>query len=258
VPARWGRIVPFGAMEARDPTDKHMHVMVHSMSHDSRHFVLAPHHEIDHKILMSSAFLEQLAAPHPFPGGGSAASHVGALALALVEKVVRLEMKRSEEDTETTAIWSGRLARVANLTEKFQFLCQEDGRVYAQMSNIRRHASEADVISEAVREASMVPLQMMRAAAHGLSLISESSTECKTYLVPDLQVSCELLLAVARGAETIAAANVILMESAANRTELRTLLIEARKDARGLYEKTRTLLQEHAPSCISRPATGED
>lgn len=194
-----------------------------------------------------STFLEQLAEPRPFPGGGSAASYVGALALALVEKVVRLEMKRREIDAEATVIWSGRLSSAANLAAKFQLLSQEDGRAYARMSSVRAQVSEADVIMAAVREAAVVPLQIIHAAAQGCSLISESSKECKRYLVPDLQVSCELLWAVARGAEAIALANVMLMESVSNRAELHATLIEAVKDTRDEYTKTKAVLEANFP-----------
>ena len=194
-----------------------------------------------------STFLEQLAEPRPFPGGGSAASYVGALALALVEKVVLLEMKRCEINTEATIIWSGRLSSVANLAAKFQLLSQEDGRAYARMSSVRTQVSEAEVIMAAIREATLVPLQIIHSAAQGCSLISEISKECKRYLVPDLQVSCELLWAVARGAEAIALANVRLMESEANRAELHTMLVQAVKDARDQYTKTKAVLEAIAP-----------
>ncbi|MGO9572343.1 MAG: cyclodeaminase/cyclohydrolase family protein [Desulfomonilaceae bacterium] len=207
---------------------------------------------------MSSTFLEQLAEPRPFPGGGSAASYVGALALALVEKVVRLEMKRCEVDTEATVIWSGRLSSAAKLTAKFRLLFQEDGRAYARMSRVRAHVSEADVILAAVRDATLVPLQIIHAAAQGCSLISEISRECKTYLVPDLQVSCELLWAVARGAEAIASANVMLMESATNRTELHAMLIEAVKDTRDVHTKTKAVLEANAPCRYSPCPVGDD
>ena len=207
---------------------------------------------------MSSTFVEQLAEPRPFPGGGAAASYVGALALALVEKVVRLEMKRCQSDTEATAIWSGRLSSAANLAAKFQFLCQEDGRAYARMSSLRARVSEEDVVAAAVREAALVPLQIIQAAAQGCSLISESSKECKAYLVPDLQVSCELLWAVVKSAEAIATANVMLMESAANRMELHTMLIKAVKDARDVNTKTKAVLKANAAGRSSRGPAGDD
>jgi len=107
---------------------------------------------------MSSTFLQQLAKPRPFPGGGSAASCVGALAPALVEKVARPEMKRCEVDTEATVIWSGRPSSLTNLAAKFQILSQADGPAYARMSSIRAHVSEADVVVAAVREAALVSL----------------------------------------------------------------------------------------------------
>ncbi|MGO9568848.1 MAG: cyclodeaminase/cyclohydrolase family protein [Desulfomonilaceae bacterium] len=194
-----------------------------------------------------STFLEQLAEPRPFPGGGSAASYVGALAIALVEKVVRLEMKRCEVDTKSTFIWSGRLSSLANLGAKFQLLSEEDGRAYARMASVRAHVSEAEVITEAVRGAALVPLQIIHAAAQGCSLISEISKRCKRYLVPDLQVACELLWPLARPPKAIALANVMLMETGSNRAELHATLIEAFKHARDVHTKTKAVLEANAP-----------
>jgi len=186
---------------------------------------------------MSPPFLEQLAEPRPFPGGGSAAAYVGALALALVEKVVRLEIKRSENDAFATVVWNGRLSTADNISARFRLLTQEDGRAYARMSSLRAQDSEADVIVEAVKEAAMVPVQIIHAAIQGLELVSESVGECRECLVPDLQVSGELLWAVARGAQAIASANIVLLESSAHRLELQNVLTKALEDARDVYAK---------------------
>ena len=190
---------------------------------------------------MSPCFLEQLAQPRPFPGGGSAAAHVGALALALVEKVVRIEIKGSEADTSVSIAWNGRLSRVTGLSEKFQTLTLEDGRAYARMARVRAQGAEVDVVIEAVKEAAMVPVQMIRASIEGLELISETVKECREYLVPDLQVSVELLLAVARGAEAIASANAVLLESPVHREELRNIICKAVETASDLCARIMTL-----------------
>ena len=180
---------------------------------------------------MSASFLEQLRQPRPFPGGGSAAAHVGALALALVEKVVRLEVKGSEAACPACTVWKARLTRAAGLSERFQILMEEDGRAYARMSRARRQEAGKDATVEAVKEAAMVPLQMIRAAIEGLELISETIQECRVYLVADLQVSVELLRAVAKGAEAIAESNVILLDSASSRADLRNILTQAVENA---------------------------
>lgn len=206
----------------------------------SRHFALVERDKRDHNPSMSPTFLEQLSQPQPFPGGGSAAAHVGALALALVEKVVRLEIKGSDEDTSASGVWNRRLGRVTDLSARFQVLIQEDGRAYARMSRVRAQASEAQVIVEAVKHAAMVPVQMIQASAGGLELISEAVNECREYLVPDLQVSIELLWAVAKGAQAIAAANVVLLESPAHRAELRNIIVQAVEDAGDLFARIKT------------------
>ncbi len=103
------------------------------------------------------------------------------------------------------------------------------------MSRARAQGSEAEVIVEAVKGAAMVPVQMIQVSIKGLELISEVVKECRDYLVPDLQVSVELLWAVARGAEAIAAANVVLLESPGHRVELQNIITQAVEDASDLY-----------------------
>jgi len=216
----------------------------------ARYFVLAAQDKTDHNAFMSPPFLEQLAEPRPFPGGGSAAAYVGALALALVEKVVRLEIKRSEKDTPATVVWNGRLSTAVNISARFRLLTQEDGRAYARMSSLRAQDCEADVIVESVKEAAMVPVQIIHAAIQGLELVSESVGECRECLVPDLQVSGELLWAVARGAQAIASANIVLLESSAHRVELQNILTEALEDARDVYAKIKISVANKCSSDI--------
>ncbi len=191
---------------------------------------------------MTSAFRQQVAEPQAFPGGGSAAAYVGDLALALVEKVIRLEMKRCAVGTDAAVTWNERLSRIANLSTQFQFLIQEDGRAYAAMSRARASVPDVDSAAGAVTEAAMVPLQIIHGAIQGLRLISETSKDCKKYLVPDLQVSCELLWAVARGTKAIALANVMLMEPESNRAELHAALTEAFEDTRNAHAETKAVL----------------
>jgi formiminotetrahydrofolate cyclodeaminase len=190
---------------------------------------------------MVSSFLEQLRQPRPFPGGGSAAAHVGALALALVEKVIRIEINASELGTHTSIAWNGRLSRVIDLSARFGILIQEDGRVYARMSRVRAQGSEVDVIVEAVKEAVVAPVCIIQTSIEGLELISESVKQCREYLVPDLLVAVELLEAVARGAEAIATANVALLKSPTHRTEFLDIITRAVKDVSDLYAKVKSL-----------------
>ena len=203
---------------------------------------------------MEKPFLEQLAEPQPFPGGGSAAAHVGALALALVEKVIRLEIRRTEKDTPTFAVWNSRLGRTTDISETFRFLIQEDGRAYTKMASLRAQKPEADVMMKAVKEATLVPVQIIHTAIQGMKLVSESARECRGYLVPDLQVSLELLWAAAKGAESIAAANVALLKSASRRAELHNAVTQSVQDARDHYVRIKIGAEKRAPLDIIDPS----
>lgn len=176
---------------------------------------------------MPESFMEQLRQPQPFPGGGAAAAHVGALALALVEKVVRIEIGKSDADSSIHSVWNARLARATALLARFRELIHEDGRAYERMSKARAQESDVNVVAEAVTEAALVPSQIIGACAEGLELISETLEQCRKYLVSDILVCAELLFAVARGAKAIAAANVELLDPADRSAELLRILFEA-------------------------------
>ena len=155
--------------------------MRYCLASSSSYFVLAEGDGKDHNASMALSFLEQLRQPQPFPGGGSAAAHAGKLALALVEKVVRLEIKACEADTLASTVWNDRLSTVTDLSARFDLLIQEDGRAYARLSRVRAEGSEADVIVEAVKESAMAPVQIIQASIEGLELISETVKQCRKY-----------------------------------------------------------------------------
>ena len=210
---------------------------IHLYSHASSSslFALVERSLTDHNASMSSSFMEQLRQPRPFPGGGSAAAHVGALSLALVEKVVRIEIKRREPDSPAFPVWNNRLSQVTNLAARFESLLEEDGRAYAGLSRVRAEKADAVAVFEAVREAVIAPARIISACAEGLGLISEIIKECRSYLVADLLVSVELLEAAAKGAEAIATANVLLLESTERRAELLNILTQAVDDVNYQY-----------------------
>ena len=50
---------------------------------------------------MHDSFLEALARPEPVPGGGAAAAHGACVGLALLEKIVLVELRRSDIPSES-------------------------------------------------------------------------------------------------------------------------------------------------------------
>jgi formiminotetrahydrofolate cyclodeaminase len=153
-----------------------------------------------------STFLHALAQARPDPGGGAAAAHGAALALALLEKVVRLEQERLNPHFP----WDGLLRRVRQVAAAQLRLQKEDIQAYSNLTQARA-SGDPEKLAAALEEAMGCPLRIMQQAQEGLALISQGGARCKKHLLSDLLVACELLGAAFRGAHHIARANLLLM-----------------------------------------------
>jgi formiminotetrahydrofolate cyclodeaminase len=165
---------------------------------------------------MDSAFLKALAKGRPDPGGGAAAAHGAALGLALLEKVVQLELRRRTPAGEPGFSWGDLLARVRVVAAALLRLQTEDVQAYAQLSRARTHGGP-DKLAGALEAAISCPLRIMQQAQEGLVLLAQVGAGCALHLVADLQVACELLGGAFRGAHHIARANLPLMRQDSRR-----------------------------------------
>jgi len=156
---------------------------------------------------MASSFLKALAQARPDPGGGAAAAHSAALALALLEKVVRLERQRPGPEP---GFWIDLLGRVRQVATSLVRLQEEDVRAYFNLTRARTKG-DPEELAAAIEEAVACPLRIMQQAQEGLALISQGGGQCKLHLISDLLVACELLGSAFRGAHHIALANLPLM-----------------------------------------------
>jgi formiminotetrahydrofolate cyclodeaminase len=157
-----------------------------------------------------SPFLHALAQARPDPGGGAAAAHGAALALALLEKAVRLEQDRKISESNPNFPWDGLLKRVRHVAAALLRLQKEDIQAYFNLTRARG-SSDPDKLAAALEEAIGCPLRIMQQAQEGLVLISQGGARCEKHLLSDLLVACELLGAAFRGANHIARANLLLM-----------------------------------------------
>lgn len=180
---------------------------------------------------MSESFLKALSTPQPIPGGGAAAAYGASVGLALLEKIVRLEIRRGRSPSEQESFRSDRLEQVERLTEAFSRLRDEDGRAY--MSWVEARSSSRESVTEALRKAIECPMNIMKAAHEALECVSGVSEYCRKHLLPDLMVVCELLEASAEGAYHIALSNLRLTNSDSFQLHLR-------KELSGLRDRCRT------------------
>lgn len=166
---------------------------------------------------MQKTFIERLAEPNPVPGGGAAAAHAACVAVALLEKIVRVESGRESLSPESTASWNGLLARVRLLAEAFPLLREEDGAAYARLAQAKGSRAGADEAGAALAAATEPALGIMENASDGLDCVAEAAAGCKRHLLSDLSVVHEILAGAGRGVFSIGLANAGSMQNPAER-----------------------------------------
>jgi formiminotetrahydrofolate cyclodeaminase len=157
---------------------------------------------------MHDSFIEALSNPNqPVPGGGAAAAYAGTVGLALLEKIVRLEMHRHQAVSEHS-FWKDLLSQVSALSKSLHRLRDEDGKSYLFLAETRASGKTEKEIAAALKQAIECPIKILEQTHKGLNRISVVAEQCKRHLLSDLQVVCELLGAAGRGAYYISMANL--------------------------------------------------
>jgi methenyltetrahydrofolate cyclohydrolase len=190
---------------------------------------------------MDSAFLQALAQASPDPGGGAAAAHSGALGMALLEKVVRLEQRRQGARSHAGFPWAGLLDRVQQVAAALQRLQTEDVQAYFHLTQAKSRG-DPEKLAVALQEALSCPLRIMHRAQEGLDLISQGGSRCQIHLLSDLLVACELLGGAFRGAHHIARANLFLMSVSSRRAIWAETLSRTLRAAEGVLHLVSTEL----------------
>ncbi len=160
---------------------------------------------------MSPSFLQELARPQPDPGGGAAAAFGARVALALMEKVVRLEYQRPRNREESGAFWEAAWQEVQKIAQVLADLQDGDVQAYFQLTRALT-AGDPEGLRNAVLQAVRCPGKIMVQARRGLDLLSSVGPKCRSHLISDLQVACELLGGALLGVYNIARANLPLLQ----------------------------------------------
>ncbi len=191
---------------------------------------------------MHDAFLDQLAQPRPDPGGGAAAAHGGILALAIMEKIARLESKRTPH-AESKPIWEELIHRIRTDSEAFRILRERDCTAFLKLAEARAAGLHGYDLVEAWEEAVACPMSIMETAAGALGAVSAIGSLCGRHLVADLHVAAEFLAASFRAAFHIAISNVNLMPNHAEKDRfalrLSGLLTLAESELKSAQEQLR-------------------
>lgn len=148
-------------------------------------------------------FTDELSTKAPVPGGGGASALVGSVGVALGSMVANLtagKKKYAEYEKDIQRI----LVEAAELKDHILGLADEDAKVFEPLSRaygIPKDDPERDIIMEnALREASGVPLDIMRDCCKAIDMHAELSVKGSTLAISDVGVGVACCKAALMGA----------------------------------------------------------
>ena len=153
------------------------------------------------------AFLDELASSSPAPGGGSVAALAGALGAALTSMVCNLTIgKKKYADVQTDM--KKVLDQAEELRGVFTVLVDKDTEAFNKVMEAfglpketdPQRALRAAAINEATKEASLVPLEVMKHCIDALALVQEVASKGNVNSISDAGVSALMLNAACQSA----------------------------------------------------------
>jgi len=152
------------------------------------------------------SLLDGLASGQPAPGGGAAAALAGAAAAALVAMVCRVTAR----DVPSESLIVNAVERADRLRSRLATLMREDIEAYQGLLDSRRAPSELRASREqaALQRATVVPLDIARAAASVLELCASVVDIVRLSTVGDLAVAIALSSAVVEASTLTARINL--------------------------------------------------
>jgi formiminotetrahydrofolate cyclodeaminase len=165
--------------------------------------------------LTVASLLDAFASPNPTPGGGTAAAIAGAMGASVLIMVTGLAKSKTNADDEKAALGAARLA-LEPLRAELMRLADADSDAFDQvMAAYRRpkatdeeKAARSAAIQAALRQATVVPLDTLRACAAAMPLAAQVAEAGNRSAASDAGVAIGLLEAAAAGAEANVRANL--------------------------------------------------
>jgi formiminotetrahydrofolate cyclodeaminase len=188
------------------------------------------------------AFLSELSARTPVPGGGAACALAGALGAAQGAMCAAFTTGKRFRAVEAQA--AGLRSGLESLRDRFLELVDRDAQAYKAYDAIRKlpaaagqEQAHARRIAECREQATGVPEETLGASLEALSLCRQLADICNMRLIPDLLVSACLLEAAAQGAWAQVLANLESLPAAAQRRDGATRQLKECQALRAAVEK---------------------
>ena len=158
--------------------------------------------------LTVAGLLDALASPDPTPGGGTASAIAGAMGAALLIMVSGLAKSKTNSDDEKAALGAARHA-LGPLRTELMRLADADSEAFDQVMAAYRlpkvtdedKAARTSAIQTALRQATVVPLETLRACAAAMPLAAQVAEAGNRSAASDVGVAVGLLEAAAAGAD---------------------------------------------------------
>ncbi len=184
------------------------------------------------------SFLDEVAAPTPAPGGGSAAAGACALGAALVEMVARIELGRADAAVRPRVDLPDRLAALrGQALELAERELSSYGPVLEAMRLPRDDPERARRLEAALTQASAAPLAVAEVAAE----VAESGAELAAVAGPAVGGDAVAGVLIAEAAAAASAALVEINLEARPEAEELTRARDARARAASAREAARDL-----------------
>jgi formiminotetrahydrofolate cyclodeaminase len=175
--------------------------------------------------LSEQRFIDLLASfrsSDPTPGGGSASALSGAVGAALLAMVAGLPKARTQSSEDVERLAAAR-AQYASISDRLALLMDRDSGAYDLVveafrlpkSSEEEKSARSIRIQEALRFATEVPLDVMRACAEAMEAAAVVAAMGNANASSDVQVGLELLTAGLRGAKLNVAINLASMKDRA-------------------------------------------
>lgn len=142
-------------------------------------------------------YVEQLSQRTPVPGGGSAAALAAALGAALVSMVAHYSLGKGKP-----ALMERKIKKILKESEKLKkrFLALVDLDAQAYLAVVKARKKSPKIKKAALKRAREVPLEVCNRCYEAVELTPFLVHHGNAYLVSDIQVANELLLAAFKSA----------------------------------------------------------
>lgn len=200
-----------------------------------------------------SEFIDNVASDSPAPGGGSVSALAGALGAALTAMVCHLTIgKKKYEDVQTEMI--GLLGQADELKARLIILMDQDTEAFNRVmeafgmprSTDAEKEKRSTAIQEATKQATLVPLEVMKLAERALTLAKSAAEKGNVNSISDAGVAGVMLKAACEGAALNVRINLATLKDGRFVSETRALLdaiatnVEVLSD--GLRKRVETVL----------------